>query len=193
MFLLSMGTRVVSLGATFGCWQRFCPRFDGMKDREPTVRGREVGDFLRRAMKDAGFTGEEMARKLDWSGSRVSRLLSGKRGGSDMDVSAFLAVCGVRSKERERMVKLCREGQLSGYLQQYGTGLPKQVRILIDHENHATEIKVFAAILVPGLVQTAEYARQVIGGCVNVPPGEVNDRVSARLGRANLFTRDRPP
>jgi transcriptional regulator with XRE-family HTH domain len=159
-----------------------------MQDREPTVRSREVGDFLRQAMRDAGYSGEDMARKLDWSASRVSRLVQGKRGGSD-----FLAICGVSAEERARLVKLCRDRMVEGWLQQYGSRLPLQVRTLVDHEMHATEISDFQSQLVHGLLQTGEYARAVISGCVNVPPAEVGDRVSARLGRAGLFSRDRPP
>ncbi|MGH3887204.1 MAG: helix-turn-helix domain-containing protein [Pseudonocardiaceae bacterium] len=51
-----------------------------MPHREPTVRSRELGDGLRQAMQDAGLTGKQAARMLDWSPSFVSMLLSGKRG-----------------------------------------------------------------------------------------------------------------
>jgi hypothetical protein len=63
---------------------------------------------------------------------------------------------------------------------------------LIDHENKAVTISDFEAIFVPGLLQTGEYARAVISRIVNVPPGEVDDRVAARLARQSLFARERP-
>jgi transcriptional regulator with XRE-family HTH domain len=173
--------------------QQFCPRFVTMEDREPTVRTREVGDFLRQAMETAGFSGQDMARKLDWSGARVSRLLSGKRGGSDTDVSAFLAVCGVSAKERARLVELTREAQTRGWLQQYGSRLPKQVRTLINHEANAAAISGFAPMLVPGLLQTRAYARASMIEAGTVPEDEIEDRVSARLMRKTLFDRDHPP
>lgn len=47
-------------------------------------------------------------------------------------------------------------------------------------------------MLVPGPLQTGEYARAVISRVVSVPPDEVDDRVAARLARQNLFSRDRP-
>src|SRR5690349_4906712 len=50
-----------------------------MKDREPTVRSRELGDGLRRAMEYAGYNGTQIADELGWSQGRVSRLLAGKR------------------------------------------------------------------------------------------------------------------
>jgi transcriptional regulator with XRE-family HTH domain len=152
-----------------------------------------VGDFLRQAMRDAGYSGEDMARKLDWSASRVSRLVQGKRGGSDMDVAEFLAICGVSAEERARLVVLCRDAQVRGWLQQFGSRLPKQVKTLIDHEIHAATISGFEPILVPGLLQTEAYARASMLEAGTVPIAEVGDRVAARMARGNLFNRDRPP
>src|SRR2546423_3280534 len=111
-----------------------------MKDREPTIRSRELGEALRHAMKEAGYSASDMARQLDWSPSRVSRLLSGKRGGSDLDVSAFVAVCGVKSPEKERLIGLALDQHRTGWVQPL---LPTQLRTLINHENKAVAIKEF--------------------------------------------------
>lgn len=67
-----------------------------MRDREPTMRSRELGGKLRRAMVRAGLDGRQAAHLLGWSEGKVSRLLSGKRGGGELDVAAFLAVCRVK-------------------------------------------------------------------------------------------------
>jgi len=106
-----------------------------MRDREPTIRSRELGEGLRRAMERAGLDQKGMASLLDWSQSRVSRLLSGKRGGTEVDVSAFLAVTQVTGPERDRLLRICREQNTPGWLQQHGSRLPKQLLTLIDHEN----------------------------------------------------------
>ncbi|MGH3687917.1 MAG: helix-turn-helix domain-containing protein, partial [Pseudonocardiaceae bacterium] len=79
-----------------------------MGDREPTIRSRELGEGLRQVMERAGLTGHEAAHLLDCSPSRVSRLLSGKRGGSEVDVAAFLGVCRVKVPERDRLLGLCQ-------------------------------------------------------------------------------------
>jgi len=164
-----------------------------MHDREPTIRSRELGDGLRKAMEYAGFTATGMARELDWSASRVSRLLSGKRGGSGVDVAAFLAVCGVKGRERARLMALTADHERQGWHQQHGSTLPKQVRTLIDHEKRAIAISEYQGTLVPGLLQTGDYARAVISRNVNVPDEEVEDRVEARLARHSLISRDLPP
>jgi hypothetical protein len=121
-----------------------------MQDREPTIRSRELGDGLRKAMVAAGFNGRELGQRLDWPDSKVSRLLNGKRGGTEADVSAFLAICGVKAKERDRLVKLCREVGKTGWLQQHGSRLPKQLRTLMDHEDKAVVISDFIRSLCLG-------------------------------------------
>lgn len=108
-----------------------------MRDREPTIRSREMGEGLHRAMQQAGLDQKGAAQLLGWSQNRVSRLLSGKRGGTEVDVSAFLAVVQVTDAERDRLLGICREQNTSGWLQQHGTRLPQQLRTLIDHENKA--------------------------------------------------------
>ncbi|HSL09361.1 MAG TPA: helix-turn-helix transcriptional regulator, partial [Pseudonocardiaceae bacterium] len=163
-----------------------------MPHREPTIRSRELGDGLRQAMEQAGLTGKQAAQMLSWSPSFVSLLLSGKRGASEVDIAAFLGVCRVKGPERDRLLALCREQDNPGWLQQHGSRMPKQLVTLIDHENKAVAISAFEVTVVPGLLQTGEYARAVISRIVNVPPDEVDDRVAARLARQSLFSRDRP-
>ena len=163
-----------------------------MYDREPTIRSRELGEGLRRAMEQAGLNGQQAAHLLDWSTSRLSRLLSGKRGGNEVDVSAILAICQVTGAERTRLLKLCREQNTPGWLQQHGSRLPKQLVTFIDHENKAIAISDFQAVVVPGLLQTGDYARALIREAGTVPADEIDDRVAARLARQSLFSQERP-
>jgi transcriptional regulator with XRE-family HTH domain len=162
-----------------------------MPHRDPTIRSRELGEGLRETMKQAGLNGKQAAQMLDVTPSYVSMLLAGKRGASELDIAAFLGVCRVRGPERDRLLALCREQENPGWLQQHGSRLPKQLVTLIDQENKAVTISDFEATLVPGLLQTGEYARAVISRIANVPSDEVDDRVVARLARQSVFSRDR--
>jgi hypothetical protein len=143
-------------------------------------------------MEQAGLNGKQAAHLLDWSTSRLSRLVSGKRGGNEVDVSAFLAVCQVTGTERARLLALCRDQNTPGWLQQHGSRLPQQLVTLIDHENKAMGYSDIQPLVVPGLLQTGDYARALISRVVNVPAAEVNDRVAARLARQSLFSREHP-
>jgi transcriptional regulator with XRE-family HTH domain len=160
-----------------------------MHNRQPTMRSRELGEGLRRAMEAAGLTGVEAARRLDWSPSRVSRMLSGTRGTTEVDVAMFLTVCGVRGRERKRLLAVCQDQGVPGWLQEYGDRLPKQLVTLLDHEDKAHGITDFEATWVPGLLQTPDYARALISRVVTVPKVEVEERVAARLARQELFSR----
>ena len=163
-----------------------------MQDREPTIRSRELGEGLRRAMHNAGLTGKDVARLLDLSPSWVSRLISGKRNVTAVQASAFLAVCRAPSAERERLLELCDEQHTPGWFQQHGSLLPLQLVTLIDHENKAVAISEFQSTLLPGVLQTGDYARALLKEAGRVPADEIDARVAARLARQSLFSRDRP-
>jgi len=163
-----------------------------MRDHEPTIRSRELGEGLRRAMEHAGLNGRQAARLLGMSQSWVSRLLSGKRNASAAQVAAFLATCRVTGAERDRLLELCEDQHTPGWLQQHGSRLPQQLVTLIDHESKATAISSFGQVVVPGLLQTGDYTRALIREAGTVPAEEIDDRVAAQLARHSLFTRERP-
>lgn len=164
-----------------------------MPDHDPTIRSRELGDGLRLAMERANLNGKQLATRLAWSESQLSRLLTGRRGATEVEVAAFLAVCGVTGQEWARLMKLCKEQDTKSWFQQFGSRVPRQVGTLIDHESRASAITSFDALFVPGLVQTDDYARALFNRSGTVPAAEIEDRVVARAGRRTLFSRfDRP-
>lgn len=140
-------------------------------------------------MTRANLNGKELATELGWPDSRISRLLNGKRDVPEVDLASFLAICKVTGQERKRLLGLCREAQTRGWLQQYGDRLPKQLTTLIDHEDKAVAIGDFQSTIIPGLLQTGDYARALMGETGNAPPHEIEDRVAARLARQSLFGR----
>jgi hypothetical protein len=144
-------------------------------------------------MERAGLNGKRAAKILGWSESKVSRLLTGQLSLPEMDIVAFLAVCMVIGEERDRLLRLAREQNTPGWLQQHGSKIPEQLKTLVDHESKAVEIQDFQALVVNGLLQTGDYARALLERSGTVPPEEVQDRVAARLARRNLFSRPRRP
>jgi hypothetical protein len=109
-----------------------------------------------------------------------------------VDVAIILGMCRVTGTERDRLLELCQEHNTPGWLQQHGSRLPQQLMTLINHENRAVTYSHVQPMLVPGLLQTGDYARAVISSVANVPTDEVDDRVAARLARRSLFSRERP-
>ncbi|MBV9140821.1 MAG: helix-turn-helix domain-containing protein [Pseudonocardiales bacterium] len=159
-----------------------------MRDRESTMRSRELGEGLRQAMEDADLNGKQAAQVFGWSESWVSRILSGKRGGAALDVAAFLGACGVKTPERDRLLALCQDQHIPGWPQQHGSRLPRQLMALIKYEDKAVGYIDIQPMIVPGLLQAGDYARAVISYLANVPAAEVEERVTARLARQFLFT-----
>lgn len=144
-------------------------------------------------MERAALNGKRTAHMLGWSESKVSRLLTGQIKLSEADISAFLAICQVKGDRRERLLRLAREQDTPGWLQQHESKLPEQLKTLVDHEGKAAEIIEFEALVIPGLLQTGDYARALLERTATVLPAEVQTRVGARLGRANLFSRPQRP
>jgi transcriptional regulator with XRE-family HTH domain len=164
-----------------------------MKDRDTTARSRELGAELRRVRERAGYNGIRLARKLGWSAGRISRLESGKRGASEVDVAVFLAVCHVTGDEMEQLLELTRETYASTWLQTHGELIPDQLRTLAISEVTATRITSYEPLVVEGLVQTENYARALFHWCKRVPTEGVEARVRARMDRQRLLKRQWPP
>ncbi|TDQ05000.1 helix-turn-helix protein [Labedaea rhizosphaerae] len=139
-------------------------------------------------MANARLTGKAAAHQLDWDESKISRMLSGKRPGSEVDTAALLALCRVHGEERNRLLSLARDQSTQGLLRQHGSHLPKEVAELVEHENLAVELINYEGVGVPGLLQTDEYATAVITALPNVPRSEIQERVAIRLARQALLS-----
>ena len=144
-------------------------------------------------MEKANLSGKHAARVLGWSESKVSRMLTGRQPVRDTDVSALLALCLVTGDEKERLLDLARQYNQRGWLQKYSADLPYQLRTLINHETRATEITDFEPCFIPGLLQTGDYARELLERSATVRPDQVALNVQARLNRQNIFSRDHHP
>lgn len=163
-----------------------------MHDREPTVRSRELGEGLRQAMECGGFHASGVARELGWSPSRVSRILSGKRGGSSHDVAAFIAVCGVRGDERERLMALSFDHG-PGWRVHHHPSAPRRSRTAVAHEEQALAISGFTGAVVPELLQTRAYAAAVLAGGANVAEWDVAGRIEVLVGRQRVLDKEDAP
>jgi hypothetical protein len=71
--------------------------------------------------------------------------------------------------------------------------MPAEFRAFAEYESEATSLWLFEHSLIPGLLQTEDYARAVLERHPHVTPEEVAERVSARLARQSVLTRDSPP
>jgi DNA-binding XRE family transcriptional regulator len=145
----------------------------------PTVRRMLVGSQLRRLRTEAAITREQAGQAIRASAWKIHRLENGQVGFKERDIIDLLRLYGVTDPgEVASLVTLAREANEPGWWQVYGDLLPQWFRAFVDLESAATLIRTYEGQLVPGLLQTEDYMRAVIGGsaasgCWNgpTPPG----------------------
>ncbi|MGH3438351.1 MAG: helix-turn-helix domain-containing protein [Sciscionella sp.] len=161
--------------------------------KETTARKRELGEQLRNHRERAGLRAADIAYRLGSSASKVSRMESGARGTSEIDVAMYLTVCGVTRTQLDELLDLCHDNGDGYWLRPHGTQLPDELRSLVFQETTAMAISSFELVRIPGLLQTEDYARAMIAHSVAVPTDGIEPRVRARMDRGSLLHRTWPP
>jgi transcriptional regulator with XRE-family HTH domain len=158
----------------------------------PTIRRRELGIRLRKLRTDASLTIEEVAQHLLCSPSKVSRMETGQRVATARDIRDLCALYNVEDPARSELMRLSREARERSWWRQYGDlGV---VASLIDYQAGASSIIEYDSFLVPGLLQTEEYARAAIRGFLPMIRDDVlEERVEARMRRQRLLEQDDSP
>jgi transcriptional regulator with XRE-family HTH domain len=160
-----------------------------------SVRQRRVSAELRSWRIKRGLSCKEVARALGWSESKVSRMETGERGLYEDDVAAILGYLRVPPEIRHELMNLVRAGVERNW-HEIGLHLPisKILRDLIRFENEADAIFSFEPLLVPGLLQTAEYARALMRAFPQKISEEmIEGMVAARMDRQRVLDRANPP
>ncbi|MFL6118283.1 helix-turn-helix domain-containing protein [Actinophytocola sp.] len=158
-----------------------------------SVRQRRVSAELRALRQAKGLTCQQVADALDWSVSKVSRMETGIRGLYPDDVAAMLGYLEAPSKLRDELLVLVREGDKPNWLQ-IGRGLPSDLKNLIQIENEASALYNYEPYLVPGLLQTGDYATAVMRACnLQLAEGAADQMVRTRMGRQALLSRPNGP
>lgn len=158
----------------------------------PTVRRRRLGVALRRLREDARMTLDEVEARTGLSTSKVSRAEGATRGVKPADLELLLATYAVEDEDlRSFLFRLARDGSKRGWWQTYD--LSPVYADLISLEADASSLNTYETMLVPGLLQTAAYARAVITAVgMNSSPEEVSALVDVRMARQSVLTRTNP-
>ena len=160
-------------------------------DRSPTLRRRELASQLRDLRKQSGRTVEDVARELLCSPPKISRIETGVRPASLRDVRDLCTIYGVDDSLRERLMGLAREAKQQGWWNKY-----EDIAIdrLIGLEIEAAQISSYESCVIPWMFQTRDYARAVIKGSLpRIADHILDERVTARLTRQEIITRESPP
>jgi transcriptional regulator with XRE-family HTH domain len=164
-----------------------------VRGHDPLVQGRRLRGELRRLRKDAGLTQREVAKALEWSNSKLIRIETGAVGISITDLRALLAHYGHQdSPYVEDLEIAARDSRRSPWWHEYRDILDPQYQELLGYESTATLIREFNPLLIPGLLQTKEYAEAFFKE-LGVEISKDARSIQARLEHQKLLNeKDRP-
>jgi transcriptional regulator with XRE-family HTH domain len=163
-----------------------------MSELQTTGRRREVGAALKRIRQDLGWPAYRLAERLDWTPSHISRSEAGKRRVTDVDVGYYLGMCGAPRGEVQEVLKTVNEPD-EYRLQLHEGRLPDELRSLIFLESTATQIRSFQPVYIPGMLQTANYARALFLANGRIEPDRIDYLVQVRKARSGVLDRKKPP
>ena len=162
----------------------------------PLMHRRRLRNELRAARQDKGLTQEQVANAMEWSLSKMNRIEKAKTGISANDLKVLLPLYGITDKDRtEELLALARASRQTPWWRDFAEVAPSTLLTLIDYENAASSISQFEPILVPGILQTEEYALAVlrVGYGEGSPAERVPALVNLRTRRRDLLSTEGAP
>lgn len=159
----------------------------------PTALRILLGAQLRRLREAKRVTLEEAGNVIRASHSKISRLESGQVGFKDRDIVDLLTHYGVTDEEvREELRSRAVRANSPSWWHEYPDVVPTWFEAYVGLEEAASEIRTYEVQFVPGLLQTADYARAVTMLTYSNPK-EINSRVSLRMTRQAILDRPDSP
>jgi transcriptional regulator with XRE-family HTH domain len=162
----------------------------------PLQRRRRLGQELRRLRSAAGLSGEQLGELVGVSQAKISRIETGATARPALDiVTKWLDAVRASEADRSVVVELASSvlTEVSSWHAMHRGTLENRQRQLMDLDAEAREIRHFQPFLVPGPMQTAEYARAVIAGLNFSAETDVEAAVATRLERGRRLRRPRGP
>jgi transcriptional regulator with XRE-family HTH domain len=171
--------------------------------RGPVVPRRRLGAELRALREQAGLTIEEIAKELECSVSKISRLETGQGIPKGRDIRDLLDRFGVTDQaRRDQMMRWVREGQRQGWWHDFSDVLapdpedpllPDNLSRYVALEQDASEVRSFESTLVHGLLQTEDYARAVLTALLTADADATDRLVELRMRRQERLYVDEDP
>ncbi len=160
---------------------------DGTKEELRPAR-RRLAERLRELRTAAELTGTELARAAGWAQSKVSRLETGTTVPQIADVSAWARVTDASDEQRAELLELT-EGALieaADWRDELREGRASKQRRYGQLERSVSTLREWEPLIVPGLLQTAEYARRVFG-FASEAPWDIGEAVKARMDNQSVL------
>jgi transcriptional regulator with XRE-family HTH domain len=153
------------------------------RDPETDPRAR-LGDELRRARVAAGFTSQEaLAAKLGFDRTVITKAETGDRPPTPDVLAAWCHACGVDAEMFERWAVLARRAD---------GPVPTWFEDWLKAEGEAHTLRIWQPLIIPGLLQVAEYARALFVAA-GADDTKADELVAVRMERQTILDRADPP
>src|ERR1700722_15379552 len=144
----------------------------------PLVQRRRLSLELRRARAGL-YTQDQVAQSMDWSLSKVIRIESGAVNISTNDLRALLGLYEITDRDQvNELLELAKPSRQSSSWSRYRADISPQYLQYIEYEEAASVLRLYEPLLIPGLLQTAEYATAINGQLAD--PGTPEDLIRTR-------------
>lgn len=159
-----------------------------MSTTTATAHYRELGDQLRKRREAAGLTCDQLGKAVGWSRAKVSRIERGYTELDGVDVIFYLGACKIWRGKAMDVMDLCHEAERKPpYWLSWHDEVPESLKSLIFHESTADKSTTYEPQLVPGLLQTEDYARAMIAGERWRRSATIDQRVRLRMDRQHVM------
>jgi transcriptional regulator with XRE-family HTH domain len=142
------------------------------------------GAELRRARMAAGLSQDQLGRQLNFSGDLVGKVETCER----TPAPGFAAGCDEVFPHLDGLF-----ARLLGLARRWDGPYPQWFRDWLEAEREATTLRTWEPLLIPGLLQTAAYARAILAAGPDPAEDEIEQMVAARIERQAILERPRPP
>lgn len=160
----------------------------------PIIRRWQLGNELRKARDTAGVTIRAAAGEIEVMPGTLSKIEGGKQAIKGTYIKLLAPLYGLAAEERARLLMLAEEANQPGWWVSYGKLVPDWFRLYLGYESDASELNTYESELVPGLLQTEDYARAVVlASKPDSSEPELDRQVELRRERQRRITGDDPP
>ncbi|MFI0817368.1 helix-turn-helix domain-containing protein [Streptomyces sp. NPDC021098] len=147
---------------------------------------------LKKLREEHQLTCGQVGEELDWSGSKVNRLETGQGRVQPSDVDAICRFYGTSDDLRDLLKELAKQSKMRGWWHAYGSAVPSWFSVYVGLEQAASGLRTYECEFVPGLLQTADYARELHLAAPDQDPDDAERMIKVRMERQALLTGTAP-
>ncbi len=149
--------------------------------------------MLRRVRKAAGLSATELAHMLGWPLPTISRMENGRRASTTTDVIQYVVMCGMKVPDVQPILEFARLAERRQGYYMSDERIDGALQSLIFHESSAKQVFGYEPQVIPGLLQTPDYARTLVTAVdSDIANDWVEGTVRTRMERRRILSLPNP-